>query len=124
MDDDSRRRSSDSIERGVIGHDGLATSDQLHRSGSQHPNNRESKWKDRLQVTGSQRSHERGHDRSEEWKSGRGEGCAGMAQNSGGRWPGREVDKGWREADKGLPQQRWRTDQGGGPILFLKLDLM
>ena len=66
MDDDSRRRYRGSIERGGLGHDGLATSDRLHRSGSQHPNNRDSKWKDRLQVTG---SHERVHDQSAEWKS-------------------------------------------------------
>ena len=68
MEDDSRRRYS-GIERGGQGHDGLATSDRLHRSGSHHPNNRDSKWKDSLQVTGSQRSHERVHDRSAEWKS-------------------------------------------------------
>ena len=69
MDDDSRRRYRGSIERGVKGHDGLSTSDRLHRSGSQHPNNCDSKWKDPLQVTGSHGSHERVHDRSAEWKS-------------------------------------------------------
>jgi hypothetical protein len=58
-----------SIERGGLGHDDLATSDRLHRSGSDHPSNRDSKWKDPLQVTGSQRSHERVHDRSTEWNS-------------------------------------------------------
>ena len=114
MDDDSRRRYSGSIEqtRSGTGRVGLATSDWLQRSVSQHPENHDSKWKE----LGSRQSHERMHHLNAGWRSGRWEGCAAEAPVSGSRW---------REVDKGL--QCWRTDQGGGhsdgPILILKPDL-
>ena len=118
MDDDSRRRYSGSIEqtRSGTGRVGLATSDWLQRSVSQHPENHDSKWKDLRRGTATRPSHERMHHLNAGWRSGRGEGCAAEAPLSGGRW---------REVDKGL--QCWRTDQGEGHcdglILILKSDL-